>query len=79
MHRKSNLEVYILNVNIFTLTIQKIIFFFKNAVECHSSNIVEKSPHYCSAKLYDSLPQIIRNLTNWELFKKRILVKTKSY
>jgi hypothetical protein len=65
MHRKLNLEEYILNENIpLYNTKNKTIV----AVESHSSNIIEKSPHYCSAKLYDFLAQNIRNLTYRELF-----------
>jgi hypothetical protein len=80
MHRKLNPEEYTLNENIHPYnrpTRNKT----KVAVKSHSSNKVEKSPHYCSAKLYDFLPQNIRNVTNRDLFKnllKGILVK-KSY
>jgi hypothetical protein len=78
MHRKFNPEEYILNENIHPYNTRNKT---KVAVESHSSNIVEKSPHYCSAKLYDFLPQNIRNVTNRDLFKillKKILLK-KSY
>jgi hypothetical protein len=66
MHRKLNPEEYILNENIHPYNTRNKL---KVAVESHSSNIVEKSPHYCSAKLYDFLPLNIRNVTNRDLFK----------
>jgi hypothetical protein len=76
MHRKLNPEEYILNENSYNTRNKT-----KVTVESHSSTLLEKCPHYyCSAKLYDFLPQSIRNVTNRDLFKillKRILVKKK--
>jgi hypothetical protein len=74
MYRKLHPKEYVLNEHVHNYNTRNK---SKSVVPKHTSNIIEKSPLYNSAKMYDFLPQIMRNIINVVLFKnvlKKILV-----
>lgn len=54
----------------------------KISVPSHSTALFEKSPYYVTAKIYDNLPSILRNIKNEVLFEnliKKILIHKEYY
>jgi hypothetical protein len=74
MFRREHPELYTLNKDLHSYNTRNN---QKSAVAAHSSNIVKKSPHYNSSKMFDNLPLSMRKLKSDELFKnllKKILI-----
>jgi hypothetical protein len=77
MFRREHPERYTLNKDLHSYNTRNN---KKSAVATHSSNIVKKSPHYISSKMFDNLPLSMRKLKSDELFKnllKKILISLK--
>jgi hypothetical protein len=74
MYRKLHPEEYISNEQIHNYNTRNK---SKTVIPKHTSNIIEKSPQYNSAKFYDFLPKCMRNIVNITLFKnllKKVLI-----
>jgi hypothetical protein len=76
--KKKHPEYYIQNDNIHDYNTRNR---KKTVVIKHKSGLLEKSPHYMTAKVYDFLPNRIRNIESYVSFKNQLkaLLITKEY
>jgi hypothetical protein len=66
MFRKQHPEYYKYNENIHNYNNRNK---SKSVVSKHSTNLIEKSPRYTTAKLFNFFPSCMRALNNEDLFK----------
>jgi hypothetical protein len=79
MYRKLHQDKFILNSQIHQYNTRNK---SKSITQKHDSTFFEKSPHYNSAKLFNYLPRILRDINNVTLFKnllKKILISKVYY
>jgi hypothetical protein len=79
MYKRNNSDSYVTNNHVHQYQTRNS---SKVVVPSHKSSLLERSPYYITAKIYDQLPSLLRNIKNDVLFKtllKKILTHKEYY